>query len=91
MFAIRLIGVVGLVALNGFFAEMGQSSPTALHVQVDYVRVVRHSGGIQSTPVRKRKDCDVIMQQANLSTPSRSTAELDVEQITVCVDSRLGK
>jgi len=46
--------------------------------------MARHSGGMESTPVGKRKDCDVIMQSANLSTHSRSTAEIDIEQIAFC-------
>ena len=36
---------------------------------------------MESTPVGTRKDRDVIMQSANLSTHLRSTAEIDVEQI----------
>jgi hypothetical protein len=42
---------------------------------------------MESTPVGQRKDCDVMMQLKNLSTHSRSTAEIDVEQIAFCVGS----
>ena len=38
-------------------------------------QVARHSGRMESTPVGNWKDCDVIMQLANLGTDSRSTAE----------------
>ena len=61
-----------------------------LRISADKFCFARHSGGMESTPVGKWKDCDVIMQSANLSTHSRSTAEIDVEQITFCVGCDLG-
>ena len=54
-----------------------------------YLRFARNSGEIESTPVG-RKDCDLIMQSANLNTCSRSTAEIHVEQSPFCIGTEPG-